>query len=303
VGERRGPVVVVGRPRSGTRLVAKLLEQSGYYLGADCTTGRLDSISWFQRFVVPLVTSRWFPDWPDDHAADRFAEHLLEEVWPRFLGGRRLPARWGWKYPETLFVLPLIRRRFPELSVIHVIRDGRDVCQSRGGFFQATGPQADPPGWDPGEVPEWARRTQAAPARPSYREFCDAVTFGDADAVTWRRIELDDPAARARNRFTIGMQAWAFAVGTAQAHGAALGPRYLEVRYEELCRDPRATATSLGQWLGSPLPVASLEGIVRRVWPPASTERSGRSLSARERRDLDGAAALHGDLLARLGYR
>lgn len=60
-----GPLVVVGRPRSGTRLVAQLLANAGVFMGADQSTSYRNSLSWFLRFSVPLITSAWFPNWPD----------------------------------------------------------------------------------------------------------------------------------------------------------------------------------------------------------------------------------------------
>ena len=301
--DRDDPVVVVGRPRSGTRVVAALLGTAGYFLGADLADRRLDSLSWYQRFVAPLVTSRFFPGWPEDPELDLFVEERLRDTWPRYLGDRALPRRWGWKYPETLFTLPLLLRRFPRMRVVHLVRDGRDVCASRGGFFQATGPLADPPGWDPPEAPPWARRPDATDARPRYREFSAAVTFGDAGAVCWRGIDLADPVARLRNRFLIGMQAWAFAVETGQAYGAALGGQYREVRYEQLCAEPVATAAGLLGWLGEPVTRAVTESAAElvRVDRAGAWRRAVRTAS--ERRDFDAAVAFGADLLAVLGDR
>ena len=297
------PVVVVGRPRSGTRVMAALLGAAGYFLGADLADRQLDSLSWYQRFVVPLVTSRFFPGWPDDPGLDLLLGERLRDTWPRYLGDRAVPRRWGWKYPETVFTLPLLMREFPRMRVIHLIRDGRDVCASRGGFFQVTGPPADPPGWEPPELPLPARRAGAAGARPSYREFSAAVTFGDAGASCWRGIDLADPVARMRNRFLIGMQAWAFAVETGQAYGSVLGARYREIRYEQLCAEPAATTAGLLGWLGAPVTRTVLESAAELV----RADRAGawqRTLrSAAERRDFDAAVAHGADLLASLGYR
>jgi hypothetical protein len=39
-------------------------------------------------------------------------------------------ARWGDKTPSYLYHMPLVARVLPEARFIHIIRDGRDVCQS-----------------------------------------------------------------------------------------------------------------------------------------------------------------------------
>src|SRR5207253_8507044 len=169
-----GPLVVVGRPRSGTRLVARLLGLNGVFMGADCSDGYLDSIAWYQRFVVPLVTSRFFPDWPaagSDGEFEALVEDRLRDTWARYRGGGDPAGPFGWKYGETLFVMPLIARLFPGARFVHVVRDGRDVCLSRHGYFQLTGPPGD----------------------SSYRSFCRAVTFEDPGARRWRGLDLEDP--------------------------------------------------------------------------------------------------------------
>lgn len=285
-------------------MVAALLENAGFFLGADLADRQLDSLSWYQRFVAPLVTSRFFPGWPDDPELDLLVGERLRDTWPRYLGDRAAPPeRWGWKYPETLFTLPLLLREFPRMRVIHLIRDGRDVCASRDGFFQTTGPLADPPGWDPPELPLPARRPAATGPRPSYREFSAAVTFGDAGAACWRGIDLADPVARARNRFLIGMRAWAFAVETSRAYGSALGPRYREVRYEQLCAEPADTAAGLLGWLGSPgtRTMTDFAADLVRANRVGAWRRTARTAS--ERRDFDAAVSYGADLLASLGYR
>jgi len=35
---------------------------------------------------------------------------------------------WGWKFPETYLIAPLVHDVFPEARFIHMIRDGRDIA-------------------------------------------------------------------------------------------------------------------------------------------------------------------------------
>jgi len=40
------------------------------------------------------------------------------------------PAGWGWKHPHSYLLLPYLRRHFPGLRFVHVVRDGRDMAFS-----------------------------------------------------------------------------------------------------------------------------------------------------------------------------
>ncbi|MGH7844735.1 MAG: sulfotransferase family protein, partial [Candidatus Binatia bacterium] len=39
-------------------------------------------------------------------------------------------ARWGWKNPRSIHLLPFFHKHFPELKFVHVVRDGRDMALS-----------------------------------------------------------------------------------------------------------------------------------------------------------------------------
>ncbi len=40
-------------------------------------------------------------------------------------------VNWGWKESQSMFVLPFLYEAFPEMSIIHVVRDGRDIAFSK----------------------------------------------------------------------------------------------------------------------------------------------------------------------------
>jgi hypothetical protein len=259
----RGPIVVVGRPRSGTRMLAQILIDRGVFCG-DVSPGFLDSMSWCTRFVVPLVTSRWFPRWPapkHDPSFDNFVGERIADTLERFFAGDR-PKQdiWGWKFPETLFVMPLIHSYFPNAQFIHLIRDARDVVLSERGYFQLTAHHGNPPGWDLAEP-------------TTFRDFCLALTFGDPTARRWNDVDLRDRLQLSEHRFTLQMLSWMHCVRTAREYGRTLGDHYLEVRYEDLCEDH----SKVGKW------------------------RNTRFSNA-EARDFERAVSLGAPLLAELGY-
>jgi len=294
----QGPYVIIGRPHSGSRLLARLCLANGVFIGSDLTQPFLDSWSWYQRFTVPLVTSRHFPHWEQKDADEELralCERCINDTWLRYwaLTGEGTEAlAWGWKYCECLFVMPLLKRYFPGARFIHIIRDGRDVCLSDRGFFQLTGSHANPPGWDPPLVEGH---------RPSYHDYCRRITFGDVVRDEWDGLELSDRKVLVINRFLIQAQAWITCVTRARQYGALLKSDYYEIRYEDLCHNPRAEALRLFDWMDLP-PQANIDKVIEQV----STMQIGKwrraSLAISERRDLGRATELAQALLSALGY-
>jgi hypothetical protein len=48
----------------------------------------------------------------------------------RYRRDQPIGGRWGWKNPRSMYLLPIIYARFPEMWFVHVIRDGRDMALS-----------------------------------------------------------------------------------------------------------------------------------------------------------------------------
>lgn len=290
-----GPIVVIGRPRSGTRLAARLLLQAGVFMGRDQSAGYLDSLGWFLRFVAPLVTSAWYPHWPRLEHDTQFAaacESCLAGAAESFFEAGVPQGAWGWKFPETLFLMPVIKQIFPQARFVHVIRDGRDVCLSKNGFFQLTGPQDDFRGWN-------ARGPAPLAAAPDYRAYCLAVMFGQSAMRSWQGIDLADPEQLMRHRFLLQMQAWVFSVTTARGFGASLGGDYIEIRYEDMCARPDDTFRHLCSRLNLPCEADIAAPHWAFAKPPGWRHRR---LTLREARDFDQALSHGTALLCELGY-
>jgi hypothetical protein len=301
-GMARGPIVVLGRPHSGTRLLAGLLRSSGVFLGADLTHPQLDSWSIHQGFIVPLLLTRLTAGTGEQRQVDldRFAEACFAAAWPRYAGTAVSKGAWGWKCCETAFVMPAVRRLLPTSVFVHLLRDGRDVVLSGRGYFQLTSPTSDPPGWQP--TSPLGPADGSGGSRPSYQEFSRLVTFGEAGVRRWRGIDLDDPRDVVGNRYLLQMQAWVTAVSWAGHDGPTLGGGYYEVRYEELCTSPVDVARALFQRLDLPWSAAAAAFLDRH----AVATRVGRwrraRLSRQETRDFARAVALAHPVLEECGY-
>jgi len=187
--------------------------------------------------------------------AGRHLAAVLDGVY-RAHAAQQKPAtvRWGDKGPMNVFVLPALRAVFPDLNVIHIVRDGRDVVESFSRVF---------------------------------------------------REELLPLA-----------QHWVDAVRAAQAFGARHPAQYLEVRYEELVRQPHISMQSVATFLdiafdeqmlrhheldlrlGDVERHAHLQGVRQPVYQTAI----GRWRTALDTRQIGELNRFLGPTLAALGY-
>ena len=144
------PFFIVGSPRSGTTLLQVLLnahphvaippESHLYRVFAPVMDryGDLSAPANRLRLAHDKVTNTWIRPW----GLDVTAEQLVAEATRPGRGGlidallRRYAAaqgarRWGEKTPYHVSFLPAIFADFPDARIIHLVRDGRDVLESR----------------------------------------------------------------------------------------------------------------------------------------------------------------------------
>ncbi|HVI82562.1 MAG TPA: sulfotransferase [Chthoniobacterales bacterium] len=124
------PLVIGATGGSGTRVVARIARHAGYDLGTYLNEAG-DALAfqpffniWTNRFLRAgrrgLRKREWAGMESDFEAA--LSKHLSTS-----------PAaglRWGWKAPRSIYLLPFLHLRFPELKFIHIVRDGRDMAFS-----------------------------------------------------------------------------------------------------------------------------------------------------------------------------
>jgi len=221
------PVIVFNKSHSGSRLLARLIEEGGIFMGAHQNESN-DSLDVLR--LVEYLVERYYPrydslwDWEkpgDAHLAD-----LTREVFAHHLTGISPGVRWGWKLCETAYILPVLDFLFPQALYIHLLRDGRDVA-----FCDHTSP----------EKPFWKK------------------IYFDTDRIeTWRGLRLNRRAYEKRSHLYNALH-WVNSVTVGRAYGAMLRERYLEIRYEDLCCRFDPTAKRVLDFIKAPRLEIALE--------------------------------------------
>jgi hypothetical protein len=210
--------------------------------------------------------------WDPVHYHDPEAEHFWTADDVRATHARRLhrwcewyrqsqgKARFVNKHPRNSLRIGYLRAVFPDARFIHVIRDGRAVVNS---------------------ILSQVARRERRQKRPM---------GGFAKPPGWRAMLRDDLAEQTALQ-------WQAIVRVVREQRAALGPAYVEVRYEELCVRPRETYRELFRFAGLRADDAALARIPERL---EESEGWRERLTADQLASIDKAA---GDLLRELGYR
>lgn len=143
------PFFIVGCSRSGTTLLQSLLdahpniaippEAQIYYRFGETFPhyGDLTDERNRRRFIRDLLQDAYIRKWKMDfsvedleRAASEFTcAGIIEALYQRYKEAKGA-ERWGDKAPEHIRHLSMIRDDFPEASLIHLVRDGRDVAEA-----------------------------------------------------------------------------------------------------------------------------------------------------------------------------
>jgi hypothetical protein len=256
------PVFLVGAARSGTTFLGEVL-------------GALPEISYHHEPVATKAAARYVHEglW-----SERRARAFFRMVYRWLLrvgldGGRRFAEKTPW----NAFLLPFLARTFPDLQVIHIIRDGRDVAAShlRKPWLRAdsaTSGKREPGGYLYGP---WAQWWVPDAERTAFETGPDVLRMS---------------------------MAWRLFTEAALRDGPALGStRYLELRYETLVTDPLTEGTRVLDFLG--VDRRASRDILLDAVRTADPRSVGSWRSSFDEDALDRLMADSGTLLERLGYR
>jgi hypothetical protein len=136
----RPPAVIFGTGGSGTRVLQVLTDRSGFFMGTNLN-GPGDSldIGWFMRRWLDdyLGKSDWIGEMTRGSQRNRFrVPNGMPEDFAATIEDHREAiddpeARWGWKNPRAILILPFIHEFFPGMKAVHLVRDGRDMAYSK----------------------------------------------------------------------------------------------------------------------------------------------------------------------------
>lgn len=122
-------LIVGGTGGSGTRAVAHYLRAAGLYIGTDLNES-LDAMP-FARLLSQFIEPRLLSKATDMAAfsSDEFKQAWLEAA-RLHLSGFGGDQIWCAKNPRSILLLDLLYELFPEISFLHVVRDGVDMAFS-----------------------------------------------------------------------------------------------------------------------------------------------------------------------------
>lgn len=150
------PIVVGAVGGSGTRVVAQILMELGYYMGYDFNTA-YDNLLFTRLFRNPeLIFSENNSEiekrlhiYQDLMCSNEVSISLLKELIsiskqnqyykPKLISNlkfykntlfRNCTENWGWKAPNSMIYMEYLANLFPKMKYIHVIRHGLDMAFS-----------------------------------------------------------------------------------------------------------------------------------------------------------------------------
>ena len=232
------PTIITGSPHSGTSALALLLLKNGISMGTSFNWA-LDETDIHHGIpdtgpfhgIIDII-ERYYPD--GQHEVTENELLLLQDYFHRLLTSKVTQFPWGWKSPYACYIMPLLSQIFPHAKFIQIVRDGRDVALS------------------------------PLPIFPN-NNFGKLLYFDRTDIEEWEGIKLspdlgknvisgtfDPPPTIQECEFLAYL--WEKISCRAAEYGANLGPeRYLQIRFEELCKKPMETVQKISHFIGRSL--------------------------------------------------
>ena len=204
------PVILMGRGKSGTRILSFMSVKLGLQFGTsgELATGDADDqkftdeikrIAFRNVGVVKLSEV-------DDKELVKF-QKCVEAYHDRHAMAAEM---WGWKFPETYMLAPFIEQTFPKARYLHLVRDGRDLA--------------------------FKNHLSDDPNRKFGRKILE-------------RLKVMDQPHHVQAAVSWGYQVDNFDAFRSEIGAAAAG-RIFDTTFEEMCANPRSVAEALCAFMG-----------------------------------------------------
>src|SRR5438445_4690666 len=116
------PLVIGATGGSGTRVVARIAKLAGYNLGTSLNSAEdaLEFYSFHDKWINPFVSAERATQKMTPWQSARMKEDFHAAVARHIPEPERRAARWGWKAPRSIYLLPFLRAEFEQLKFIHL---------------------------------------------------------------------------------------------------------------------------------------------------------------------------------------
>lgn len=277
------PYIIIGMHRSGTSLVANLLNDLGLYIGwqldnnteatffrerneriLNACNGSWDNPKVFDALLGNSGLRRKVTDLlSGDLRSFNVLSYLGPEYFKKYKSVFNLDIPWGWKDPRNTVLLPIWCDIFPKAKIIHVYRNGVDVANSLS-------------------VRENRRLKSVFSDENSISSFYNhqvkLFRKQHLPLYVYQKItsfyRLFDPLRKYSQigiRPTIsienGFELWSYYIETALKNIESRKERCLEVKYEDLLSSPEKWLKKLQTFCGLPTENIKFKSIVDTINP------------------------------------
>jgi hypothetical protein len=232
--QKNAPIILLGMHRSGTSMIAGMLEELGLFMGNH--KDRNNEAFLFMKLNDWLMEQNSC-SWDNPRSFSNFLEnedvrnlttgqiqsilqsgymmsYLGKEYFSQRSSSMQLDFPWAWKDPRATFTLPFWLEVFPGARIIHIFRNGIDVANSlktrHENYLQRN-----------------MKKLKTGKYLPKYR--------------FWKKMKLRSVGDSMRcSSLEGGFSLWEEHIEEARRHVATMGMDALEICYEDFITDPVA---------------------------------------------------------------